>query len=220
MRHLATAEALEGPAFEGPAFEGPALGVPGPESPTSEGANGEARPHLVPLPDWPATTDVLGSAGGALRGHVSAPAARPVTSTQLPLEFCLPNGLPAIPQVPESLSASTQPSIVPWAARLAQAVLEVVAAERPVGQLTAWVLPEIYRRLDRRQQVSNRQTKPGQPKERCADLVRSVHVCHPATDVAEISVVTTMTSEERCRALALRLERRRGRWICTELDWA
>ncbi|HEX5018621.1 MAG TPA: Rv3235 family protein [Actinomycetes bacterium] len=138
---------------------------------------------------------------------------------QLPLEYCLPNGLSATPQIPQRLREGSQPSIVPWVARLAQAVLEVVAAERPVTQLTTWVLPEIYRRLDRRQQVSARQLMPGRPKERSAELVRSVHVCHPVPEVAEVSVVT-VGSHDRCRALALRLERRRGRWICTELDWA
>jgi hypothetical protein len=109
-------------------------------------------------------------------------------------------------------------SIVPWAARLAQAVLEVVAAERPVTQLTSWVQPEVYRRLERRHNLAARRVDLSRPRGRAADQVRSVHVCHPTAEVAEVSIVTKGT--DRSRALALRLEWRKGRWLCTELDWA
>lgn len=144
-----------------------------------------------------------------------------VTGQQtLALEFLLPNGLPAIPDVRLNDGPSPRPptDVSPWAARLAQAVLEVEAAERPVSQLSHWVLPEIYRRLDRRSQLRARQLDPRAPRGRCPEHVRSVHVCQPTPDVAEVSVVTAGT--DRCRALALRLERRKGRWMCTALDWA
>lgn len=134
----------------------------------------------------------------------------------LPLEFLLPTGCSASPPpVPDV--AKTQRGIAPWAARLAQAVLEVEAAERPVMQLGRWVAPEIYRRLDRRQQVRARQVDPRHPRPRHQEQVRSVHVCRPAPDVAEVTVVTA--GGPRCRAMALRLERRRDRWLCTALDW-
>lgn len=135
----------------------------------------------------------------------------------LPLSFVLPTGLPAAPPPPPPALAD-QAGIAPWAARLAQAVIEVEAADRPVLQLGRWVAPEIYRRLDRRQQLRARSRDPRRPRNRCAEQVHSVHVCRPAQDVAEVSVVTT--GGVRCRALALRLERRRGRWLCTALDWA
>jgi hypothetical protein len=93
----------------------------------------------------------------------------------------------------------------------------VVAAERPVAQLTSWVNFEIYRRLERRHQLHVRQIDPTRPRGRTAEQVQSVHVCHPTPSVAEVSVVTS--GADRCRALALRLERRKGRWLCTELDW-
>jgi hypothetical protein len=141
----------------------------------------------------------------------------PAAELTLPLEFALPNGLPAVPQVPEPVIARQSTQVAPWAARLAQAVLEVVAAERPVSQLNSWVRPEIYQRLHRRQQLTARQTDPTQPRGRCPEQVRSVHVCQPTPDVAEVSVITGGSG--RCRALALRLEQRKGRWLCTELDW-
>lgn len=146
--------------------------------------------------------------------HAPAPAPG---QEPLPLDFVLPSGLSAAaPPVPAA--ARTRPGIAPWAARLAQAVLEVEAAERPVIQLGRWVAPEIYRRLDRRQQLQARQLDPRRTRPRRPEQVRSVHVCQPTPDVAEVSVVTS--GGTRCRALALRLEHRRGRWLCTALDWA
>ena len=136
----------------------------------------------------------------------------------LPLEFCLPNGLPAVPVVPDLVVRHPQSSVVPWAARLTQAVLEVVAGERPVVQLISWVHPDIYRRLERRHRLGSQGRDGRRLAARTSDTVRSVHVCHPAEDVAEVSVVTAGAG--RCKAIALRLERRKGRWVCTELDWA
>lgn len=135
----------------------------------------------------------------------------------LALEFALPTGCSAgPPPVPDVAKARS--GIAPWAARLAQAVLEVEAAERPVMQLGRWVAPDIYRRLDRRQQLRTRQLDPRRTRPRHPEQVRSVHVCQPAPDVAEVTVVTA--GGTRCRAMALRLERRRDRWLCTALDWA
>ncbi len=170
-----------------------------PEAPTP-------RLRLVPPPVW---VDHVPNRVSAVPGQQS-----------LDLEFLLPNGLPAIPVVPatEPASVGEETDVSPWAARLAQAVLEVEAAERPVMQLGQWVLPAIYRRLDRRQQLRARQLDPRAPRTRCPEHVRSVHVCLPTPDIAEVSVVTA--GAERCRALALRLERRKGRWMCTALDWA
>lgn len=164
------------------------------------------RLRLIPPPVWTDHDD-----GGSNVGP---------GQQNLDLEFVLPNGLPAIPVALASAdnSESSPSDVSPWAARLAQAVLEVEAAERPVMQLGQWVLPAIYRRLDRRQQLRVRQLDPRAPRSRCPEHVRSVHVCHLTPDVAEVSVVTA--GEERCRALAIRLERRKGRWMCTALDWA
>jgi hypothetical protein len=185
-----------------------------PATATSEAPPARSRTlRLVPGPVWPSGPDhgLETPQSPFENGH------SPEQPT-LPLEFCLPNGLPAIPTVPELVVRHPRSSIVPWAARLAQAVLEVVAAERPVAQLTSWVQPEIYRRLERRHQLTARLVDPSRPRGRAADQVQSVHVCHPTPQIAEVSVVTR--GSDRCRALALRLEWRKGRWICTELDWA
>lgn len=205
-----------------------------------------ARPATCPSTGDDVSADaVLADTGSAGVGPLQRPALRLVADEgqgsgdnhrlggavigqqTLPLEFCLPNGLPAIPHIAESvLRTAPESSVVPWAARLAQAVLEVVVAERPVTQLTTWVVPEVYRRLDRRHQARARQINPSSPRTRTAEHVSSVHVCHPTPDVAEVSVVCRSPQDPkdarmaaRCRGLALRLERRKGRWICTELDW-
>jgi hypothetical protein len=183
--------------------------IPLPVSEPASTAPASAPPRLRvlrlhPAATWPGTED---SQTAPIPGQGS-----------LPLEFCLPNGLPAVPRIPQSVAQHPSPSsIVPWAARLAQAVLEVVAGERPVTQLSSWVAPDIYRRLDRRHQLRTRLAQTAKRRGRCAEQVRSVHVCHPTPDVAEISVVCS--NDGRCRGLAIRLERRKGRWVCTELDW-
>ncbi|MCZ3389619.1 MAG: Rv3235 family protein [Actinomycetia bacterium] len=173
-----------------------------------EDAQQASTPHLrlIPPPVW---------VGRALDRAPAMPGQQ-----LLALQFLLPSGLPAIPQIPaiKLTTPGQQGDVSPWAARLAQAVLEVEAAERPVTQLGQWVLPAIYRRLDRRQQLRARQLDPRAPRSRCPEHVRSVHVCHPTPDIAEVSVVTA--GSDRSRAMALRLERRKGRWMCTALDWA
>ena len=179
-----------------------------------------------------ATTDVVSTASvpRARTLRLLPPPPRPSSPRRsqvpgqqaLPLEFRLANGLPAAPRVPRSVHEhAPKSSVVPWAGRLAQAVLEVVAAERPAAQLSTWVVPEVFRRLERRHQVKARELEPSRPRGRCAEQVQSIHVCHPTPDVAEVSVVSNGVGggSDRCRGLAFRLERRNERWICTELDW-
>lgn len=161
--------------------------------------------RLLPPPVW---TDPEPSPWATIKGQ-----------QMLALEFLLPNGLPAVPaRLGHQQIATKDPDIRPWAARLAQAVLEVEAAERPVLQLSRWVVPEIYHRLDRRQQLRARQPAQQRTRARSPEHVQSVHVCHLQPGVAEVSVVTG--GADRCRALALRLEQRKERWMCTALDWA
>jgi hypothetical protein len=85
-----------------------------------------------------------------------------------------------------------------------------------VAQLVRWTDPTVYQALALRylphahRDVSRRRVP-------VAEQVRSVHVCEPADGVAEVSVV--IAGGERPRALALRIEGWRGRWVCTALDW-
>ncbi len=101
------------------------------------------------------------------------------------------------------------------AGRFAQAAVEVVAGQRPVLQLLRWTDEHVYADLERRAALV-RQARGSSPR-RVHAQVRSVHVCRPHDDSAEVSV--HVRHGERSRALALRLERHRDRWRCTVLQF-
>lgn len=151
----------------------------------------------------------------------------------LALGFQLPGGVPAVPALrlvrpapdPESdpayfdaqpTPATALPDPRAFAARLVQAMLEVVVAARPLGQLLRWTSEEVYRQLARRLRVAGhetatmrRQTAPGR--------VRSVHVSEPRGNVVEACAIVQQRG--RATALALRLEGVDGRWQCTALQF-
>ena len=102
-----------------------------------------------------------------------------------------------------------------WAARFAQAVTESVTGLRPTTQLVRWTSHEVFRDLDRRAQLVRRAAGPVRRPVR--PQVRSVHVCRPSEEAAEVSV--HVRHGHRSRALALRLERRDSRWVYTALEF-
>ena len=131
---------------------------------------------------------------------------------------------PGLPETPELAPALSTAGRVPtlrdaevraWAARLAQAVVETVGGQRPVSQLVRWTSAEVYRDLERRALLVRRAS--GAAPRRLRPQVRSVHVCRPSTEVAEVSV--HVRHGHRSRAVALRLERRAERWLCTVLEF-
>lgn len=151
----------------------------------------------------------------------------------LPLEWSLPNGVPATPRgtglvlirgrqaddddfgpVPTPRTALPEPA--PWAARLVQGIAEILSFDRPVTQLVRWATPDVYdelrRRVDaRRPARPSRALRPGR-----RPTVRSVHVTEPSDGVAEVCAV--VDDGQRTRAFALRLEGVDGRWRATALD--
>lgn len=164
----------------------------------------------------------------------------------LALDYRLPNGLPAVPEVdpqlrllperrpehgrlvlgpdgdpadddgPQPTGSGQLPDPRPWAARLGQAVVEVGTAGRPVTQLMRWTSGAVYAELVDKYAPRARQ---GLARRRVVvdERVRSVHVCQPADGVAEASLV--VAGGPRPRALALRLEGWDGRWVCTVCEW-
>jgi hypothetical protein len=95
------------------------------------------------------------------------------------------------------------------ATTLCLAVVETVTGDRSLTQLTRWLTPDAYDRL-----AADIGTPPtvGQQRPR----LLSVHVSTPTAGVAE--VCGRVRSGGRSRALALRLEQQRGRWVCTALQ--
>jgi len=176
------------------------------------------RLRVVPAPSWEPP-------GRAPRP--SSPGRTPAVQGTLALAFVLPSGLPAEPAAPDLALAPaprrawepedsddeppdytaraqlTDPRM--WAARLGQAVLEVLSGGRPVTQLLRWTSAQVYAELA--------EHRAGHSLRR--ESVRSVHVCEPADGVAEAALV--VAGSERPRAVALRLEGLRGRWVCTAI---
>jgi hypothetical protein len=129
-------------------------------------------------------------------------------------------GLPETPELDTSRQSRvphvTDAEVRGWASRLAQAVVEVVGGQRPASQLVRWTCPEVHRDLERRARLVARAAGPGQRLVR--PQVRSVHVCRPAAETAEVSI--HVRHGARSRAVAMRLERRGDRWQCTALQFA
>lgn len=137
------------------------------------------------------------------------------------LALDLHGGQPGLPETPELQSTATRlrdvcdAEVRGWAARLAQAVVEAVGGQRPVSQLVRWTDGGVYRDLERR--ASLVRTAAGSAPRSVRPQVRSVHVCRPTTEIAEVSV--HVRHGRRSRALAMRLERRHDRWLCTVLEF-
>jgi hypothetical protein len=138
------------------------------------------------------------------------------------LALDLRGGQPGLPETPELEPASASrvrgicdADVRSWAARLAQAVVEVVGGQRPVSQLVRWTAADVHRDLERRALLVRRAA--GAAPRAVRPQVRSVHVCRPSTEVAEVSV--HVRHGHRSRAVAMRLERCNERWLCTVLEF-
>lgn len=103
-----------------------------------------------------------------------------------------------------------------WAARFAQAVVEVLGGDRPLAQLVRWTSQRVYVELERRLSILTRTSDAGRRKRTVRPQVRSVHVFHPTPESAEVSV--HVRHGQRSRAIAARLELISGRWQCTALQ--
>jgi hypothetical protein len=151
----------------------------------------------------------------------------------LALAFVLPSGAPARPE-PMGLivrrasawdddDAASAPRPTPrtdlpephgWTARLVQAIVEVLAGDRPASQLVRWTSEEVYVTVSRRATLAHtaRAARPGPVR----PVVRSVRVTEPADGVAEGCAL--VQRGVRATAVALRLEGIDGRWKCTALE--
>lgn len=196
------------------------------------GTTHHPRLRRLPVPRWePPFDDEIETGGVAAR--VPAP-----DQGALALAFVLPNGMPAVPTTPSPLFPQLRLVAVPdaaddefgpqptprsalpephgWAARLVQAVVEVLAGDRPTSQLIRWTSEEVF------DEVSARVLPPAPgPARRSAGppergVVRSVHVTEPSDGVAEVCALVRRGL--RCTALALRLEGIDGRWQCTAIE--
>ncbi len=145
----------------------------------------------------------------------------PVASVQGTLALDL-DSVPHQPAVPELRvvpgdGSSQHREVQAWAARFAQATVEVLGGDRPVTQLLRWTSSRVYADLDRRARILGRSGPPAPGRQRTVrPQVHSVHVFQPAPTAAEVSV--HVRHGHRSRALAARLERRNDRWLCVALQ--
>lgn len=142
----------------------------------------------------------------------------------LPLEWSLPSGLPAEPPDPPRLRLVQQPPTEapphpgPWAARLAPAIIEVLAGERPPAQLARWVTRELRREFILRHDAARRHPA-GRGRPAPLRRTSAVRLCPVADGIVEAAAV--VVGAERARAVALRLEATGepgspARWLVTQ----
>jgi len=155
---------------------------------------------------------------------------RPPQQGALALDFPLPSGLPAVPRAPELTlvvggtrppAAAGRPGCpVPaardWAGRFVQAVVEVIAGDRPLQQLIRWTDERVYTDLSRRVRILGLTTSAAARHRTERSHVRSVHIYQPHPGAAEVAA--HVRHGARSRAVAARLEADRGRWTCTALS--
>jgi hypothetical protein len=103
-----------------------------------------------------------------------------------------------------------------WASRLVQAVSEVLAGDRPISQLVRFTDDAVFSELNRRVRMLGLTTTATSRGAKERSAVRSVRVSAPTEHVAEVAA--HVRHGERSRAIALRMEIRRNRWVCTALE--
>ncbi|GAA0962807.1 hypothetical protein GCM10009554_81350 [Kribbella koreensis] len=166
----------------------------------------------------PAGRDVLAA---RRRANAAAPGrpTGPVTQGALALRYDEAPDYQPVPAPPVLRLVRGGPSLPDaqaWAGRLVQAVAEVLAGDRPIGQLIRFTDTVVFSDLNRRVRVLGLTTTATGRSAKERSAVRSVHVSTPATEVAEVSA--HVRYGDRSRAMALRLEVHRNRWVCTALE--
>lgn len=188
-------------------------------------------PDTVPAPELPATTRLQPQqpqAGGEqpaaptrlpVRGAKGEAQRGPVMDGALALRYQDVPEVQVAPARPVLRLVPTGPSLPDaqaWAPRLVQALAEVLAGDRPISQLVRFTDTVVFADVSRRVRVLGLTTTATARGAKERSAVRSVHVFTPATEVAEVAA--HVRYGDRSRAMALRLEVHRGRWICTALE--
>lgn len=144
------------------------------------------------------------------------------TQGALALSYPLPAGLSTDPcptglvVVPHGSRIGPARGSQAWAATFVQAVVEVVACDRPVTQLVRWTTREVYAEILRRQQNVARHRRDSGVRA-LRQHVATVRLCQPSPECAEIAARVTFGS--RSRAVAARLDRTHERWLCTAIQF-
>jgi len=150
------------------------------------------------------------------------PAANPYTQGALALSYPLSAGLETDPcptalvVVPHGARRGPAEGTDAWAATFIQAVVEVIACDRPVTQLVRWTSRQVYAEILGRQQNVARHRRETSVRP-VRQHVATVRLCQPGPSCAEIAARVTFGG--RSRAVAARLDRRNERWLCTAIQF-
>lgn len=120
--------------------------------------------------------------------------------------------------------ARTREHIGTIARMVAQGSLEVLAGTRAAQQMARWLDPQSYDKLQLRaglvrrlgQESADPSRLPGTLRLHRSVTVRSARICRLSPAVFECSVV--VAEQQRVRAVALRIQHRRGAWRVTALE--
>jgi hypothetical protein len=165
--------------------------------------------RLISYGTAPAAVDgarPLAPAGpGPLRHRPGAPLPAPPARTPQPRPRPALRAVPTERGVPDADLAAA-------AMVIARAFAEVMAGIRPLHHLAGRATPAVYERLGRVLPAGEWPRRQASPTFR----VRVPQVQEPAPGVAEVCAV--VFAGVHAQALALRLERRRGRWRCAAVE--
>lgn len=129
---------------------------------------------------------------------------------------------------PAAAAPSPEPEVPPEveavARRVARGALEVLGGTRPLQQMSRLLDGRSYERLQLRSNLvrsihesrGNGAHTVNNHRLHRNVLIRSVRICAITPTIFEGSVVAA--EQKRARAIALRIERRRGQWRVTELQ--
>jgi hypothetical protein len=182
---------------------------------------------LTPVRPLSEDPDTMAETAAALPDptEVATPRLRAVTPESIPATVhhagaMPPEALPLRHQALTRLGITPTTSGVPdpraWGRRLAQAVSEVLAGDRPISQLVRFTDETVFADLNRRVRVLGMTTTATARGAKERSTVRSIRVCTPAHEIAEVAA--HVRHGERSRAIAFRMEIRRNRWVCTALE--
>lgn len=104
-----------------------------------------------------------------------------------------------------------------FAARFAQVLVEVFGGDRGVHQLIRWTTDRVYADLLRRAHALQQVSANAPRTRRQRAQIRSVHLCRPQDDAAELSI--HVRHGRRSRAIAVRIEQVEDRWLCTAIEF-
>ncbi len=183
--------------------------------------------NLLTFPQFPTEAFPLAAASGAPRPVTpqrvpssSIPQPTAITSLQLSRQKAADANERAANATPPITPPIDEKRVSAIAASVGQAAIEVLGGSRPIKQMQPWLDAKSFERLQTRtalvENFRRRSSANTATRLHRGISVRSTHLCQVREGAYEASLVISEPS--RVRAVALRLELRRGNWKVTALE--